>query len=250
MKLKLLKLPILKRIIPSLIKRLNIINKKIYRNKIYYDLDLRYFVDRNFYLYGWDDDIIQYLNLLIKKNKIEYFLDIGSCWGIYTLQVAQENPEIKIYSYDVYNRNIERLNSMLNKNKFNNVKTYNLAIGSERKVEKFAVEEEYSPNYAKDSSGKFKIEVNQDRIDNLIDLKNKNIAIKIDVERMEHHVLKGAMELLRNNNCFIIIETDQKKTEVLSLLNLLAYKKINHNLNTIDSFFSNFNLEEQTLDLT
>ena len=94
-----------------------------------------------------------------------------------------------------------------------------------------------------------KINVNQDKVDNLIDLKNKNIAIKIDVERMEHHVLKGAMELLRNNNCFIIIETDQKKTEVLSLLNSLAYKKIQHNLNTIDSFFSNFNLEEQTLDL-
>ena len=239
---KLFKLPILKRVIPSLIKRLNIKNKKIYRNKIHYDLDLRYFVDRNFYLYGWDNDIINYLNLFIKNNKIEYFLDIGSCWGIYTLQVAKENPEIKIYSFDVYNRNIERLNSMLNKNNFNNVKTFNLAIGSEKKVEKFAVEEEYSPNYAKDSSGKFKINVNQDKVDNLIDLKNKNIAIKIDVERMEHHVLKGAIELLSNNNCFIIIETDQKKTEVLSLFNSLAYNKIQHNLNTIDSFFSNFNL--------
>ena len=242
---KLFKLPILKRIIPSLIKRLNIKNKKVYRDEIYYELDLRYFVDRNFYLYGWDNDIINYLNLLIKKNKIEYFLDIGSCWGIYTLQVAKKNPEIEIYSFDVFFRNIERLNLMLNKNKLNNVKTFNLAIGSEKKVEKFAVDEEYSPNYAKDSSGKFKIEVNQDKVDNLLHLKNKNIAIKIDVERMEHHVLKGAKELLKNNNCFIVIETDQKKSEVFNFLNSIAYNKIKHDLNTIDSFFTNFSLYDR-----
>ena len=54
---------------------------------------------------------------------------------------------------------------MLEKNKFDNVKIFNLAIGLDKRVEKFAVNEEFSPNYAKDSTGKKKIEVQQDKID-------------------------------------------------------------------------------------
>ena len=240
---KILKLPIIKRLIPSIIKKLNIKSKNIYRDSVYYNLDLRYFVDRNFYLYGWDEEIIKYLNLIIKKNNINTFLDIGSCWGIYTLKVAKQNPNIKIFSFDVFIENINRLKLMLEKNKFDNVKTFNLAIGLDKKIEKFAVNEEFSPNYARDLVGKKKIEVQQDKIDNLIEYSNKIIAIKIDVERMELDVLKGAENLLKKNKCFIIVETDQNEINVINFLNSIGYQKIEHNFKTIDSFFSNFNEE-------
>ena len=114
---KILKLPVIKRLIPSIIKRLKIKSKNIYRENIHYNLDLRYFVDRNFYLFGWDEEIISYLNFIIKKNNIDFFLDIGSCWGIYSLKVAKENPNIQIFTFDVFDQNINRLNLMLDKNK-------------------------------------------------------------------------------------------------------------------------------------
>ena len=237
---KILKLPIIKRLIPSIIKKLNIKSKNIYRDNVHYNLDLRYFVDRNFYLYGWDEEIIKYLNLIIQKNNINIFLDIGSCWGVYTLKVAKQNPNIKIFSFDVFIENIDRLKLMLEKNKFDNVKTFNLAIGLDKRIEKFAVNEEFSPNYAKDSTGKKKIEVQQDKIDNLIEYDNEIIAIKIDVERMEFDVLRGAENLLKKNRCFIIIETDQNEKNVINFLNSIGYIKINHNFKTIDSFYSNF----------
>tara|TARA_B100001121_G_scaffold45129_1_gene38697 strand:- start:208 stop:942 length:735 start_codon:yes stop_codon:yes gene_type:complete len=240
---KILKLPLIKRLIPSIIKKLNIKSKNIYRDNVHYNLDLRYFVDRNFYLYGWDEEIIKYLNLIIKKNNINTFLDIGSCWGIYTLKVAKQNPNIKIFSFDVFIENINRLKLMLQKNKFDNVKTFNLAIGLDKKIEKFAVNEEFSPNYARDLVGKKKIEVQQDKIDNLIEYSNEIIAIKIDVERMELDVLKGAENLLKKNKCFIIVETDQNEINVINFLNSIGYQKIEHNFKTIDSFFSNFNEE-------
>ena len=227
---KILKLPIIKRLIPSIIKKLNIKSKNLYRDNIHYNLDLRYFVDRNFYLYGWDEEIIKYLNLIIQKNNINIFLDIGSCWGVYTLKVAKQNPNIKIFSFDVFIENIDRLKLMLEKNKFANVKTFNLAIGLDKRIEKFAVNEEFSPNYAKDSTGKKKIEVQQDKIDNLIEYDNEIIAIKIDVERMEFDVLRGAENLLKKNRCFIIVETDQNEKNVINFLNSIGYKKINHNL--------------------
>ena len=112
----------------------------------------------------------------------------------------------------------------------------------EKKIEQFAVDEEFSPNYAKDSRGEKKITVNQDKIDNLIKLDKKFISIKIDVERMELDVLKGSKNLLQNNKCFIIIETDQNKKDVVDFLTSIGYKKIDHKFDTIDTFFSNFNL--------
>ena len=236
----LLRFPLIKRLIPSVIKRLGIKSKILYRDGIYYNLDLRYFVDRNFYLSGWDDEIINFLNSFIKKNKIDYFLDVGSCWGVYSLQIAKKNPQIKIFSFDVFYKNIERLKSMSEKNNFDNINTFNTAIGLQKKIEKFSVNEDYSPNYAKDLKGKITINVNQDNLDNLVKLSNENIVIKIDVERMELEALEGARELLINNKCFIVIETDQFKLQVIQFLKSLNFKKIEHNFSSNDSFFSNF----------
>ena len=69
--------------------------------------------------------------------------------------------------------------------------------------------------------GKKKIEVQQDKIDNLIEYSNEIIAIKIDVERMEFDVLRGAENLLKKNKCFIIVETDQNEINVINFLVIL-----------------------------
>ena len=68
------KIPIFKRIIPSIIKKLNFKKFKYRRKNLVYELDLRYLVDRRFYLYGWDDDIIEYLNNFIKEKNVIIFL--------------------------------------------------------------------------------------------------------------------------------------------------------------------------------
>ena len=69
----LVKFPILKRLIPSILKALKIRDKKFKSDGINYLLDLRYLVDRRFYLFGWDDDIIDYLDKFIKDNKCKFF---------------------------------------------------------------------------------------------------------------------------------------------------------------------------------
>ena len=94
---KLVKFPILKRLIPSILKALKIRDKKFKSDGINYLLDLRYLVDRRFYLFGWDDDIIDYLDKFIKDNKCKFFLDIGSCWGVYSLRIAKKNSNVNIW---------------------------------------------------------------------------------------------------------------------------------------------------------
>ena len=64
----LVKLPIFKRIIPSIIKKLNISNFQYKNEGLIYELDLRYLVDRRFYLFGYDKEVINYLNHFIKEK--------------------------------------------------------------------------------------------------------------------------------------------------------------------------------------
>ena len=133
----LVKLPIFKRFIPSVIKKLNIENYSYKSDGLKYELDLRYLVDRRFYLFGWDQDIIKYLNSFIKEKSCDYFLDIGSCWGVYSLQIAHKNSKIKVFAFDVFEKNIERLKKMAKINGIDNIKTFNNAIGAQKKLKLF-----------------------------------------------------------------------------------------------------------------
>lgn len=236
---KFINLPIFKRVIPSIIKKLNIKDFNYNYKNIIFNLDLRYFVDRRFYLYGWDDDLINFLNHFIKEKKCDFFLDIGSCWGIYSLQIAKGNPLIKVFSFDVFEKNIKRLEYMAKINNMSNIETFNVAIGCSKKIETFSVNEHYSPNFSKDLNGKYKINVQQDLIDNLINIYNKRIAIKMDVERAEFEAIKGSKNLLKNNECLIIIETEPN-SNAINLLCSIGYKIIENKLDTADIILSNY----------
>lgn len=115
---------------------------------------------------------------------------------------------------------------------------YQYCSWGRKKIETFSVDNANSPNYAKDLDGKYKIEVQQDTIDNLINFKNKKITIKIDVERVEVDVLRGAQKLLKNNKCFIVVETDT--IETTNFLLSIGYKKLDDNFDEVNLFFSNY----------
>jgi FkbM family methyltransferase len=141
-------------------------------------------------------------------------------------------------AFDVFKDNIKRLENSKKVNNINNIKCLNIAVGKEKKIETFSVESLHSPNYAKDLNGKYKIKVQQNSLDNIFDLKNKKFAIKIDVEREEINVIKGARKLLQNNKCFIVVETENIDTT--KYLKSLGYKKLTDNFDKVNLFFSNY----------
>ena len=70
-------LPILKRVIPSIIKRLKISNIIFNYENLIFKLDLRYLIDRRFYLTNdYDNSKIILFHSLIYKFGILNFLDI------------------------------------------------------------------------------------------------------------------------------------------------------------------------------
>lgn len=244
----LIKLPILKRAISSILKKYiywtNNYEKEVTIENISYDLDLRHLIDRRFFLHrGYENELYYNLCKIIKKEKIQYFLDIGSCWGVYSLRLANIFKNLRILAFDPIQENIDRLISSIKKNKLKNIKTYKIAIGEKKGTVKLGAIEDYSPNYKINETSPVITEFSRiDLIDNLIFLKNKKIICKIDTESFEFKVIKGAKRLLKNNKCFLQIEiVKSNKNKVINFLKKIGYKLISNNIkNKSDYFFSNF----------
>ena len=102
----LIKIPFLKRLIPSLFKKYVLITKNFWKQKkideINYILDVRYLIDKNFYLReNYEDELFAFAKNKIIKDEINYFLDVGSCWGIYSLRLSKIKF-LKIIAFDPY----------------------------------------------------------------------------------------------------------------------------------------------------
>ena len=244
----LIKFPILKRLIPSLYKKyiffFNKYSKKVIIDNVIYDLDLRHLIDRRFFFHKtYEEELFNPLNDIINNNKIDFFLDIGSCWGVYSLKFAGIHKNLKILAFDPIKSNIERLNISIKKNNFKNIECFHTAIGSKKGKVTLGATEKYSPNYEINEINSVINETSElNSLDFLLETKDKSLVLKIDTEGYEFEVLKGAINLLNNNKCFCQIEIkDNNKEKVFSFLNDLNYNLVSINrLNKTDFFFSNF----------
>ena len=229
----LLKLPILKRLIPSLIKKyvffFNRYEKEIYVNNVLFNLDLRHLIDRRFYLNSaYEDELFIPLSKIIKEHEADIFFDVGPCWGIYSLRLSNIYKKLTILSFDPIEKNINRLKSSIAKNNILNIKTFHTAIGSKQGYVELGATEKYSPNYEiNESNAVIKEKSKINFLDNMFELKNKYLVFKIDTEGFEYEILNGAKKLLRNNNCFLQIEIKYKNYDnMLNLLNSLNFNQV------------------------
>ena len=176
----------------------------------------------------------------IIKNKIEYFFDLGSCWGIYSLRLSKIK-KLKIFSFDAIDKNINRLKKMKKINNIKNIKTFNSALGNKVGKIKFYGLEEFTPNYSiYDKNNKYVYMANMNKLDNLISIKNKKVFIKVDVESHEYYLLLGAVKTISNNKVIIQIEIIKNKIKVLNLLKKNNFKLLYHKPKTDDYIFSNY----------
>lgn len=98
-------LPIIKRLYPSFfLKIMKIFNKKkfIYKfQNILLELNLDESMDRSIFFFNYyENKQINFLKQKIFNGNYEYFLDIGSNKGLYSLIVANLSKTIKIISFE------------------------------------------------------------------------------------------------------------------------------------------------------
>jgi FkbM family methyltransferase len=66
-----------------------------------------------------------------------------------------------------------------------------------------------------------------DTLDNLFDFSAANLCVKIDVEGHELQVLQGALQLMKNNNSLIQVESfPENRKAVFDLLQLHGFKHL------------------------
>ena len=147
-----IKIPFLKRLIPSIIKKyafyFSYYEREISHEGILFNLDIRHLIDRTFYINReYEEQSFQNLVDVINDQSSEYFLDVGACWGIYSLRLAKKFDKLKIKAIDPIKKNINRINESINKNKFSNIEVFHTAVGDNNGTILLGSNSDWSPNY-------------------------------------------------------------------------------------------------------
>ncbi len=234
-----LKFPLFKRLIPSLIKRIFFLNKnqiiKLSFGKI--KLDLLQAIDREIYLNGfYEKEQLNFINEICKKNQVSHFFDIGANIGYYSLFLKEID---NIYAFEPNKKNFLNLkeNCLLNNL---NIKLYNFGLSNSNydseiwytdkdKMGGSAIFDKNDPELKKyDPKIIIKEKISLKKLDDVLEIDNSNILVKIDVERHEKKVLEGMEKIIQQNKIIMQIEIgEENKKEVFDYLKKLKLKWIN-----------------------
>lgn len=143
---------------------------------------------------------IKFINKEIKLNKHKVFLDIGANIGLFSLDIASNNPDVFTYAIEASPRVFYYLTKNINQNKLTNIEPVQTVLNDTELAEINFYSNEIafgtgslSPVFTKDAEV-----VSSTTID--LFLTSKNIEhidiIKIDVEGYELQVFKGGSKLL------------------------------------------------------
>ena len=236
---------IFRRIIPSFLRRFYFLfsNKIFNIENFKLKLNLRNSLERKIFLENsFENEQINFIKKNIKNVNFDYFIDIGAYIGYYTLYFSQFSNIQKIVSIEANKTNYDNLLKNISLNKLNNVIAHNFACSDTDSQVKLWYSDpnkmggssvlntndyefnKYSSNpnldqnhlkkhynksykdYKKSKENFFYQNVESKKFDNIFNTINKNLLIKIDVERHEIFVLKGAEKILNNNKIFLQIE--------------------------------------------
>ena len=247
----LIKYPILKRVIPSLLIKIHkifYIKPKIYKiNNINFFLNFLDPIDRKIILtQNYEEAEMLFLIKNIKKKKFNFFLDVGANCGYYTLNIAKLF-KINSLAFEPGKNAFFKLKKTLNANKsIKNVKLYNYGLSNKQGV--FTTSSRVKNGYTQTGGLSLDRTYPNGRVekcifkvgDNVLKLKKEKISIKIDVEGHELKTLKGLKKILLNNNVMILIEIlNENYLSVHGFLKSLGFKKIKSIRKNLNYFYSN-----------
>lgn len=238
--------PILKRLVPSLRKRIvPLIWPRGWRvaeiDGALFLVNYFSFTDR---IIGfdkqWERPQIRYMLENIRQRRCEVFMDIGAYGGLYAILVALETRCDRVVAFEPDLNCRERLKTNLHLNGLTNrIEVRDEAVSDHNGQLPFLHETLFG-------AGKSRVVERSDysvrcaRIDDVIGLSGRTVAIKLDVEYHEREALVGMERLLRTNRCFLQVECpDDHMTTVEPYLKALQYTLV-HSISPHDRYFVNF----------
>jgi FkbM family methyltransferase len=207
-------LPILKRLIPSLRKRISRHsswpggNGVVRRNGALFLVNMRNAFDRVLVTHGgFEREQITYFLNNIRDRGCEVFLDIGANVGAYSIFVAQQTSCKTIIAFEPDSRSFIRLraNALLN-GLVEVIDARQVAVTDKNGSVPFAYGPDDYDVVSKVSDEPQPQSVPAIRLDDAVSFTGRRIAMKIDIEGHERVALGGMRKLLQNNQCFMQVE--------------------------------------------
>ncbi|MDC0423538.1 FkbM family methyltransferase [Methylophilaceae bacterium] len=257
----LLDIPIIRRLYPSLLRRLLKLfklNRRLWKIKNFkMCLDFLDSVDREIILKNeYEPKQIDYFLMHAKNNKINQIIDIGANCGYFSFYMANNISDAKIHAFEpipeVYRRFAETIKASRKKIR-DNIKLLNVGLSDKKSTVTMALP--IKNNFIGTGGARF-VDINYNASDNefikqvefqkgddLFTSTNQTWGLKIDVEGHEINTLKGMKKFLSANKVFIQIEIFDENFEAVNAY-LLKKKfsvvsQINDSSKT-DYFYSNF----------
>lgn len=172
---------------------------------------------------NWENNEIKTIINLCKEKKYNYFFDIGSYTGFYSLLVNTILSNTVIYSFEIIPEIYERLLLNKNINKSNNITSYNIGVSNKNSI-KYIKKGSFINGLSSVSyitSNKTENSIKTISIDSFVNdkkINNENILIKIDTVGTEEEVINGMLNLIKNNKVDLLIDIGNNNIE--------KYKKI------------------------
>ena len=251
MLITLTKIPILKRFLPSIIRRICTLLKIDFFTIKYQNIKLRLkindAVDRHILFRGeYENEQIKYLFESIQRYKIKTFIDVGSNIGIYSLLIENKLPKIKIFAFEPHPDAFARLEYNLKLNKSKNINCFNTALSDQNTKSFLSIDNNHKKDFKNFQSGGATVDflgnipIFLSKGDDILKNRNEILAIKIDVEGHEKLVLDGINDLLVHNKVLIQIEIHNENFDLVNqALNILGYNEIKK-IGVHDYYYSNF----------
>jgi FkbM family methyltransferase len=238
--------PILKRLYPSIRKRLAQIFWRgdytiVSSGGALFLVNYRNFVDRQIAFYDdFEAEQIAYLMKAMGERGCDLFLDIGANIGLYSVRVGRAKLAQRLVAFEPDPRNVHQLGANLLINGLTGrVEVIAKAVSNRSGLVPFQF-------YADSSTGQSRVDENSAvdsvgaiRADDYIQLRDGIIFAKIDVEGHELAVIEGMAETFCANRIFLQIESFPEQFEKLSkMLAAQAFHELHHIGD--DHYFANF----------
>lgn len=214
----------------------------IYINGIYFNIDTNNYHERGLFLFGrYERGTTEFIRQYLGQLDNGIAIDVGANIGIHTLTMcaARRNNNIAVISIEPNHDMVERLESNIALNNFNNVyvlpcgvndvdTTLDLSLSYSQNNEKY-----HNPGLAsmvQTGTSVRVIKVKCLPLDNIVTCLGMNIAnvslVKIDVEGKELDVLKGMASILKSSSAALVIEFNQANhVSINEYLSKFGYKR-------------------------
>jgi FkbM family methyltransferase len=212
-------------------------------------------------LFTKEPETIEWINNFEKKNKI-IFWDIGANIGLYSIYAAQKYNDIDVVSFEPSTSNLRILSRNISVNNLvEKIKINQLPLGEKKNTNLIMHESEFIEGWSMNAFGdpidhqgkKFNSKQSYSIFGNNINfyIENKVLDfpnyIKIDVDGLEHKILKGGNKCLENEKLKSLsielnenyIEQFEEVTRIMKEHNFLIKQKKHAGMFNKSELFSN-----------